>query len=193
MKALTNVILLVALIQPPFAGDQQHPSGKNPMAIWPPPLVKDIPIDQVRQELEVLYAHIGSAYVTARTTRDLEAIHQTVDAPDCRFIQIGQPARAWHDLEAEVATALQSHLKTLAYHIDGLDVDATNNLIIANVTIYTIAQIRVGPLGTTHEVETVGTAKDAWVKTSAARWLRRRHEQLTDDEIVSVDAKPLAR
>jgi hypothetical protein len=152
-----------------------------------------IPFDESWSELQTLYNETAAAYVRARTIDDLEAIHRSIDTPDCRFIDIGQPPKQWREIRGDLAAGLRAPLQSMSLHIEQLDLDAKANVMIATTTMRSLVRVRAGPFGAVHDVEINATVKDSWTKTSAASWLRRSHEQIVAEEIIYVDGKPLPR
>ena len=162
----------------------------------------------VRREIQFVYDRADAAAVAARTLADLDAIHESLDTPDCVFADFGQPPRRWREMREYVAEGLRTHLTSFRSQIVSIDVQSlyvTATTLVRGVAHRADAEGRFGPKDTIHEIETTATVRDVWVKTTVLRsgaplslqqhtdhsWRRKSHEKTVPNRITAVDGKPM--
>jgi hypothetical protein len=146
----------------------------------------------VRAAIDEDYRRADALQVNAKTLADIEAIRQWLDTPDCVYADYGQAPRSWSDMRQYAAQGLGTRLKSLRTDIERLDLDAETLVVVAvvrGVAVIDDRDGRFGASGSSHEIETTATVRDAWTK-SAGRWKRKSHIKIAPNHISAVDGKP---
>jgi hypothetical protein len=143
--------------------------------------------------IEAMYRRAETAAIAARTLADLDVIRGWLDTADCVYAEFGQPPRSWADMRSYAREGLRTPITALHNTIQELDIHgdtATATTVVTGVAHVIDVDGRFGAKGAAHEIETVATARDVWVRTSDG-WRRQAHIKTVPNRMTAVDGKRL--